>query len=337
MRRHHHRIVRVPVPRPHADVVRCGRWGGGLGLARRRLRVGAAMRRGSLAGFASFTGFGGAACTGFGSAFFSTGFSSGCGSSVTSMGGEAALLRLRSRGVGAGVSTIATAGSSAPPARAPVARRRSRFLRLFGFCLVGLRLLGLLLGPVLRARPRRSAAARSPSRRLCRPCLVLRFRRGSGIHLLLALRRRDAGRCGRANHGLDGDHLHADAGERHGLAPNAMNSPACNASDSGETSARRRRPRERIAWSLRIRRHATAGAARAFPRGRMNGTTLPRSAPVSLAAANAPRARSRPRSRSSTRPCAERRGMISPTDICLFIRLRLERACHRSPYRSPER
>jgi len=40
-------------------------------------RVGASMRRFSLAGAALFTGLGGAACSGLASGFFSTGFSSG--------------------------------------------------------------------------------------------------------------------------------------------------------------------------------------------------------------------------------------------------------------------
>src|SRR5262249_39343178 len=80
-------------------------------------------------------------------------------------------------------------------------------LGLLGFCFLGLQLLGLLL--------RRGFLARDLDglRLLGRLLLglvglcLLGFRRGRRIHLLLALRRRDAGRRSGADHDLDRDHL----------------------------------------------------------------------------------------------------------------------------------
>src|SRR4051794_3510838 len=81
-------------------------------------RVGAAIRRCSFAGLASFTGFGGAVRIGFGSDFLSIAFSSGGGSSVTlpksvedisvAAGGVPCGVAVALSGVGA--STIVTAG-----------------------------------------------------------------------------------------------------------------------------------------------------------------------------------------------------------------------------------
>ena len=140
------------------------------------------------------------------------------------------------------------------------------FLRLFGFCLVGLRLLGLLLG--------RSFFARDlDGLRLLGRLLVdfvdlcfLRFRRGGGIHLLLALRRRDA--SGGAVAPITSSTeitstpmLASGTGSRQ----NAMNSPACNASDTVANAARRRRLRASASpGRCASAGSATAGAVRAF-------------------------------------------------------------------------
>ena len=63
---------------------------------------------------------------------------------------------------------------------------------------------------------------------------------------------------------------------------NAMNSPACSASDAAGECRKPQSARasglRRLAGAATRTAISTAGAVRAFPRGRMNGTTLPRSA-----------------------------------------------------------
>ena len=257
-------------------------------------RVGAAMRRCSLAGAAFFTGFGGAACTGLGSGFFSTGLSRAAAAASPRSHPAASRAASRSPCRVSGSRPSRRPASARPAPAAARARRRSRRSSALRASSSVLGLLGLLLRRGLLLGDLDGLLLLGRLRLGLRDLGRLFLGRGGRLHLALARRGRDAGRRGRAEHDLDRHHLEPDAVERRLLVQQKQREqPAVN--EPARTP--RRRPVAR-ATARRAGRRArsvgstTSGASRAsLARGRTNGTTLLRSA----ADATAPRARERPR------------------------------------------
>ena len=281
------------------------------------------MRRCSCAGLASLTGFGGAAWTGFGSGFFSTGLSSGCGSSVTSVVSGV------SRGAAVAVSGAGSRPSrrkaSARPARAPAARRRSRMAS-------ALQALSSVFGCSVFCSGAVSCLATSTDCgcavafcSVCSTSVDLFFRCGRRLHLVLARRRRDAGRRGRAEHDLDRHHLEPDARERRRLAHQDRKQAAVHeqrerrATDAphplmrGHCTGRTRQ----IGRQHNLGRVARVARARARERDDVAGIGRREDCPARSARAGTTAPKSPARSVS-----LRGRGMTSPMDTVPVIRLR---------------